>query len=402
MKVNIAVCGIFHYRKYIGQYSRSGQLQRFYYAHKMQTTAKTLGIDRGAACNLWLKEYAMAFAGRTPTRWRMGDRIGLLVHRHWESQLMNRWIASDLFHLHLLGTAERVLEKARRDSTVTVGEPVMSHPTVLNEIVIEEHDILGLAKPRSVGTLFNRLQAEIPLCDYLVAGSSSVRDSYVRMGYPAERFSVIPYGVDLERFYPLTPKERAGAEDGKFRVICVAQITPRKGIHYLLEAWRRMRLPPNEAELLLIGPVDGTMEAIMKKYEGIYTHMPRVPHERLREHYGQSSVFVLPSVEDGFGYVTAEAMGCGLPVIVSRAAGSADMVEEGGNGWVVPPRSIDALQEKLDVLYRDESLRRTMGNRSRELSALKYRWSDYASQLAAHHKKLVASCVTEGQLSIGS
>lgn len=391
MRVNTAVCGIFHYRKYIGEYSRSGQLQDFYYAHRLSTTAKTLGIIAGTAHNLWLKEYAMGVAGRSPPRWRVGDRIGPMVHRHWERQVLRRWKPCDLFHLHLLGSAEHVLEHARKDATVTVGEPVMCHPTVLNEILNEEHELLEIPRPASLENQSLRLRAEIPLCDYLVVGAGVVRDSYVRMGFPADRVTVIPYGVDLGNFYPLSDQERSASADGKFRVICVAQITPRKGIHYLLEAWRRMRLPAQDAELVLIGTVADTMEPTMKKYAGHYTHVPRVPHEKLREYYGRSSVFVLPSVEDGFGYVTAEAMGCGLPLIVSSAAGSADMVEEGGNGYVVPARSVDRIQEKLDILRSDSDLRRIYGQRSRELSEKRFRWSDYASSLAEHHKKL-ATC----------
>lgn len=391
MRVNTAVCGIFHYRKYIGEYSRSGQLQDFYYAHKLSTTAKTLGIVAGTAHNLWLKEYAMGLAGRSPPRWRMGDRIGPMVHGHWERQVLRRWRPCDLFHLHLLGSAEHVLAHAKTNATVTVGEPVMCHPTVLNEILNEEHDLMGLPRPASLENQSLRLRAEIPLCDYLVVGAGVVRDSYIRMGFPAERVTVIPYGVDLDRFYPLSDQERSASADGKFRVICVAQITPRKGIHYLLEAWRRMRLPARDAELVLIGPVMDTMEPTMKKYAGLYTHVPRVPHEQLREYYGRSSVFVLPSVEDGFGYVTAEAMGCGLPLIVSKAAGSADMIEEGGNGYVVPARSVDRIQEKLEILRSDSDLRGIYGQRSRELSEKRFRWSDYASSLAEHHKKM-ATC----------
>ena len=297
----------------------------------------------------------------------------------------------------LFRSAERVLQRARSEATVTLGEPVMCHPAVLREILFEEHDRIGLARPHSLENQSLRLRTEIPLCDYLVVGSGVIRDSYVRMGFPADRVTVIPYGVDLGRFYPLSDEERAATADGRFRVICVAQITPRKGIHYLLEAWRQMQLPAAEAELVLIGPVADTMQAIMKNYEGSYTHLPRVPHERLREHYGRSSVFVLPSVEDGFGYVTAEAMGCGLPVIISSAAGSADMVEEGSNGYVVPPRSVAALQEKLELLFRDEGLRRVLGQRSRALSTSRHRWSDYALNLANHHKKLTAGEARAGR-----
>jgi glycosyltransferase involved in cell wall biosynthesis len=82
-------------------------------------------------------------------------------------------------------------------------------------------------------------------------------------------------------------------------------------------------------------------------------------------------------------------MGCGLPVIVSSAAGSADMVEEGGNGYVVPRRSVEAIQEKLEELYRSPDLVRALGKKSHELSKRRYSWLDYAAALASHHKQLL-------------
>ena len=57
-------------------------------------------------------------------------------------------------------------------------------------------------------------------------------------------------------------------------------------------------------------------------FEGLFRHLPRVPHRQLREQYARSSLFVLPSVEDGFAYVVAEALGCGLPVITTENTGA--------------------------------------------------------------------------------
>lgn len=387
IRVNSVICGIFHYRKYIGEYSRSGQLQAFYYAHRRSTTAESLGIVAGRAINLPTKEYLMGAAYRLPSRWRVPDRIGPAVHRLWERQVLRRWMPCDLLHLHLLGTANRVLDRARAEGAVTMGEPVMCHPVTLHEMLAEEHDLLGLPRQR-LDIVFASLRDEIPKCDYLVAGSRAVSDSYVARGYPADRILAIPYGVDAVRFSPLSDRERAATADDKFRVICVAQITPRKGIHYLLEAWRRLALPARESELLLVGPVAGSMEPIMRKYAGSYTHLPHVAHEQLRHDYGRSSVFVLPSVEDGFGLVTAEAMACGLPVIVSRAAGSADLVEEGGNGFVVPSRSAEAIATALASLYRDPERRVAMGRRSLALVTA-HGWSAFASRLAGYHREAV-------------
>lgn len=391
LRVNTAVCGIYHYRKYIGDYSRSGQLRNFFYSHKRSSNAKALGIVAGRTHNLWMKEYAMAAATRFPARWRVPDRIGPPAHRLWERQVLARWEPCDLLHMHLLGTGAPIMERARAEGAVTLGEPVMCHPLVLSELLHDEHDRLGLPPPSGIDNQYLLLREQIPYCDRIVAGSRVIRDSYVKKGFPADRVAVIPYCVDVARFHPLSPEERRSTVDGKFRVICVAQITPRKGIHYLLEAWERMRLPPQSSELVLIGPIAGTMEGVLRKHRGSFTHHPHVAHEQLRLQYGRSSVFVLPSVEDGFGYVTAEAMGCGLPVVVSDGAGSADIVSHGENGFVVPARSVDAIQDALESLYRDRDLRESMAKCSLAHSHDRYRWADYAARLAEHHRTIAAA-----------
>lgn len=387
---NVAVCGIFHFRKHIGHYAESGLLQRFYYSHRIATTAKSLGLADGQARNLWPKEYLLRLAYRLAPNRTLDGSIDSVMHRLWEWQLLQAWQPCDLFHVMLHGTALRALQRARQEGAVTVGEPVMAHPQVLHERLRREHDILGIPPPPQWKP-FERLQQEVEQCDHLVVGSNAIRDSFVASGMPGDRLSVVPYAVDSTRFFPLTPEEKANVDDGKFRVICVGQITPRKGIHYLLEAWRRLGLPSTRAELMLVGTLAPEMRPVLKRYEGLFTHVGSVAHEELRLHYGRASVFVLPSVEDGFGLVTAEAMGCGLPVIVTRAAGSADIVEDGKNGFVVESCSAESLQQAIEVLWRDEGMRTAFGEHSLWLSCRKNTWKDYAASLARLHVDYVMS-----------
>jgi glycosyltransferase involved in cell wall biosynthesis len=267
----------------------------------------------------------------------------------------------------VLGTALRPLGFARSRGAVTIGEPVMSHPRTLEGILSQEYDLLGIPKPPEWVNK-DRIEEEMGQCDYLVSGSRFIRDSFVANGFPADRIFLNPIPIDTSRFTPLTESERGAVSDGKFRIICVAQIVPRKGVHYLLEAWKRLGLPASKAELLLIGQISPEMRPILDRYYGVFEHISAVPYDRLRLHFGRSSAFVIPSVEDGNAYVTGEAMGCGLPVIVTSNCGSADLVEDGVNGFVVPARSVEQLQKRLEQLYKDPALARSMGERNLELS----------------------------------
>jgi glycosyltransferase involved in cell wall biosynthesis len=81
--------------------------------------------------------------------------------------------------------------------------------------------------------------------------------------------------------------------------------------------------------------------------------------------YHRAEVFVLPSLHDGFGFVVAEAMACGLPVIVTEDCGAASWVREGRTGWIVPSASVDALVDALSDAMRRRKELPTMGSVAR-------------------------------------
>ena len=88
------------------------------------------------------------------------------------------------------------------------------------------------------------------------------------------------------------------------------------------------------------------------------------------KHYAMADAFVLPSLDDPRGTVINEAMACGLPVMVTDRCGPAgDIVRHGDNGFVFTPGDVDALAADLDLLATDDSLRRRMSERSREIIA---------------------------------
>ena len=303
------------------------------------------------------------------------------MHDLWQAQVLKRWAPADVFHLMLHGTGIQLLERARREGMVTFGEPVMSHPQVLHEIVQKEHDRLKIAPPPPISKPFERLLRELDLCDCIHVASRFMRDSFIEKGYAPDRIFTSSYAADTSKFYPLTAAEQARVSDGKFRVICAGQIVPRKGQHHLLEAWKRLGYPKSEAELVLVGSINPVMRQVLKRYEGIFTYRGVVPHDQLRMEYGRSSMSVLPSMEDGFGLVLAEAMGVGLPVVTTANAGSADVVEDGHNGYIVPAGNVEALMDRIDRIRRDTARRLAMGQRSAELARTTVSWSGYVDKL---------------------
>lgn len=382
IKVNIAVCGRFHYHHYVSYIDKAGALGRFYYAHRVSTDASFLQIDARRAVNIWIKEYLIHCHNRLAPKLP----VAALYHELWQQLVVMQWKPCDLFHFMLHGNCLKIVRLARARGSIIVGEPVNSHPRTFTGLLNDEHDRLGVAGHIDIAAYEEHLN-ETSHCDYLLAGSEFVKQSYVDNGFDPAKAFVIRYGADLRNFYPLSDDERRGA-DSTFRVICVADVTPRKGHLYLLEAWRQLKLP--NAELLLVGDIKPSMAPILKRYAGEFKHIAKVANRQLREYYGRSSVFVLPSVEDGFAYVCTEAMACGLPVITTTNTGAAELIEHGKNGFVVPIRSPEAIAEKLQLLYCDAELRRQMGQAAFSTSTAALGWARYAGRLESLYGRLLS------------
>ncbi len=213
------------------------------------------------------------------------------------------------------------------------------------------------------------LDREIALADDILVGSSFVRDTFVAQGIDARKVRVIPYGVDAARF---TPAPRA-ARGRAFRVLFVGQLGERKGLSYLLDAYRAFRKP--DTELHLVGNFVTGAE-VYRPHAGLFRHTPNVPQAELPALFHAADVFVFPSLVEGMPLVVLEAMACGLPVIVTPC-GTTDIVRDGVDGFIVPAGDAAAIAVRLEQVYGDPELERTLGENARA-RAEQWPWQRYA------------------------
>jgi glycosyltransferase involved in cell wall biosynthesis len=144
---------------------------------------------------------------------------------------------------------------------------------------------------------------------------------------------------------------------------------------------------PN-AELVLVGGVYPDMERVISRYDGLYRFVPSVPQPELAALYNSASVFVIPSIEDGFPMAALEAMACGIPVIFSENVGIP--ITDGQQGFVVPIQDAEAIQEKLTYLRENEAERRAMGERARAF-VQQFSWDNYQKRVLELYERLVQS-----------
>ncbi len=213
-----------------------------------------------------------------------------------------------------------------------------------------------------------RKDKELALADRVIVPSRFVYNSLIDTGVSPAKIGIVPYGS------PVYFTARAHAPK-KFRVLFVGRIGPRKGVHYLLKAWNNLRLP--DAELLLVG-INEFPPAFLNRYQNdpTITIAPSKPHHLLESCYQQASVLVLPSLAEGFPLVLLEAMRCGVPVIASSHCGAEDLIEQGIQGFVVKARDQDALEQAIELLYRERERAAEMG-RAAFRRALDFSWDRY-------------------------
>jgi glycosyltransferase involved in cell wall biosynthesis len=219
--------------------------------------------------------------------------------------------------------------------------------------------------------LYRRRLRDLEMADRVVVPSEHIADTIVRQGTPRERVRVIPYAADCRRFRPL-PDKRRGAE---CTFLFAGGIQQRKGIKYLLEAWRAIRRPGWRLQLL--GPLPKNPDPLRPYLESVEV-LGRVAHGEMPERMAQADVFVFPSLFEGSAVVTYEALACGLPAVVTPNAGS--VVRDGIEGYIVDPGDIEALAARMERLGGDPALREQMGAAARS-RALAFDWPRYHAAL---------------------
>ncbi len=291
-----------------------------------------------------------------------------------------RWIeACDIFNC-FNSAGLYAMRRAKALGAITLVERSAAHPETQAEILSEEYEKYGRSLPSVFRRLVRKQVLEYEEADVIVVASEFVRRTMIAHGVPSNRMRLVPLGFEAQRFAPGTQ------DDSTFRVLYVGAISLHKGIVYLLEAFRRLALP--DSELVLVGALFPEVRALLEDYEGCYRHVPFVPQHKLVEYYQNASVFVMPSLQDGFGMVVYEAAACGLPVIITENVGAE--IRDGQDGFVVPIRDAQAIAERLLYLYQHPQKRMEMGHAACAY-VQQFTWENYHRKIIGHYEELLAN-----------
>jgi glycosyltransferase involved in cell wall biosynthesis len=262
-------------------------------------------------------------------------------------------------------------------------------------------------RPRVRATRWAYLQLQRLACgwsDLTVFQNENDRAEFVRRRLVSSRRStvIIGSGVDTDRFRPRVDERRREAEalrsslgigPDSVVVSMISRVIRPKGVQEYAGAAERTHLERPGTTFLLVGPDDrDSVDRLAENELRELSHSVRWLGERddVGTILAASDVFVLPSYyREGVPRVLMEAAASGLPIVTTDAPGCESTVEEGRNGFLVPPRDVGALVEAIRRLVDDPELRRRFGEASRDLAVDRFDLAIVATRTAEHYWRLL-------------
>lgn len=199
---------------------------------------------------------------------------------------------------------------------------------------------------------------EIAMAEVVLTYSDFHSEGVMQRGISRDQIAQIPLWAD-SGFW--TPQECPKENRMPLKVLFVGGINLRKGVPFLIEAARKLK---PHVILSLVGSLDPDVSQLLSGTDGFLKVIPPVSKSRLRDYYRSHDILVLPSLGDSFGFVTMEAMACGLPVIASTHCG-APLPDP---RWRVPIFDSDAISDRLQVYLDQRGLLEVDGRRARNFA----------------------------------
>jgi len=294
--------------------------------------------------------------GKVRIPYRLLGRVRALALHDWIVARRLEKLAGQIDIVHTWPIAAlQTLRVAKRLGIPAVLERPNAHTRYAYEVTQKENERLGIVPPRGYSHTYNqeilrKEELEYDLADRLMCPSDFVLRTFLDEGFPREKLARHQYGFNQETHYP----------DSKLRdpelgltVLFAGACTPRKGLHYALEAWLQSPASANGTFLVVWEYLPGYPEKLTSL---LSHHSVKVLGFRkdLPELMRRSDVLVLPSIEEGSALVTSEARGCGCVLVVSEASGAYCTHME--NALVHKVGDVSTLARHFTMLHEDRAL----------------------------------------------
>ena len=286
------------------------------------------------------------------------DNLNLLIATITD-YFFSFYINKDYDLLIILSTIPwtKSIEKAKQNNIKTLYHLTVCNSQFRNNIVSAEYKKLGLEDYylNLHNSTVLKTEESIKKVDFVAYVSSYQLATFVKAGFNTKNFFHLPQPTNTKIFN----KEYIKLKKEKFIIIFAGNNFVRKGANYLIEAFNSLSL--KNAELWMVGEDLKKFASILKldfnkniKFFGSLNHLV------INDYYKKSSVFCLPSFEEGFPIVIPQAMTFGLPIITTQFGN--DIIKNFFNGFIVDPGSTSQLAKHIKYLYDNPDKLRLMSD----------------------------------------
>jgi starch synthase len=353
MKVTQAVFGVFHHFELAHQLHQRNHLQKIYSTWPW-ARVKREGLPHSVvSCFplLHTADYLLkSVRFYTP---QMSSKMA-----SWNTLSFDRWTNKiiepcDAF-IGISGSGLLTGRKIQANGGIFICDRGSTHQRFQETVVADEYRRWNLPQPLSQPHITIREEEIYATANAITVPSNVARRSFLQMGLPPEKVHVIPYGVRLDHF-----SRTEDPPHDSFEVLFAGQVSIRKGIPYLLQAFARLNHP--KKRLTIVGDIQHHMRALLATLPSenvVFTGA--LPQAQLAKKMSASHLLVLPSIEEGLALVQGQAMACGCPVLATTATGAEDLFTDGQQGFIVPDRDVDALTQRMQQIADDPALQQRL------------------------------------------
>ncbi len=174
-------------------------------------------------------------------------------------------------------------------------------------------------------------------------------------------------------------------------LLYIGAIWPHKAVHLLIKALSLVKHSLPNAKLMIVGKhVYPTYSNTIKQMSDDSVIIAgEIPDEELPCYYAACDVYATASLWEGFNLPLVEAQACGKPVVAFNIGPHPEIVKDGGTGFLVPPRDVNALAEAIIKLLKDDKLRHKMGENASRMVREKFSWNDIAQKTLEVYKQAI-------------
>jgi len=384
MKVAISTIGKFHAFDLARELHARGALESIFTGYPIFKLRDEHLPQSSIHSFPWVHSAYMAFP------WK--NQLPNFMERHWKyaaAVTFGNYVLRNLpecdLYVGMSGTALLAGKKAHQQGSSFICDRGSAHIRVQNQLLQEEHDSWGLPFSGVDARTIEQEEAEYEEADLVTVPSTFALRSFVEQGVPAKKIALLPYGVNVAMFQSV-----AVPDEKRFDILFVGAMSLQKGVQYLVQAYQRVTHPSKS--LTFVGTPSKALIMLLRQ-RGLWPEDVKVlghlPQSELKDIMSRSHVLVLPSIQDGFGMVLAQAMACGCPIIASKHTGADDLIKDGCEGFIVPIRDVNALAERLQKLADNPEVHASMAVQALEKIQKIGGWNAYGENAVAIYEKVL-------------